>query len=182
MFAAVIKQFATPCLCLALGLTATAQAAETPANLAELTKATLELRRNLMAVEENFFRLNPNTLTIYINTDNLPAELLKEIAITLDGKTIVQHSFTSNEYQVLSSGAMKKIYAAPIEPGQHEFKVTANGSAATEDQNNTTLMLEKGPGHDTLKVTITSLMQKRRPELFFEQQRGEQQHGEAPLK
>jgi hypothetical protein len=174
VFAAVIKQFATPCLCLALGLTTAVQAAETStASLAELTRGALELRRNLMAAEESFFRLNQNTLTIYINTDNLPAELLKEITITLDGKAIVQHSFSSSEYQALSSGAMKKIYAAPIEPGQHELIILANGSAATEEQNSTTLMLEKGPGHDTLKVTITSLMQKRRPELFFEQQRGD---------
>lgn len=175
MFAAVIKQFVR-LICLIPWLTAAAQAqsAETAINLVELTKATLQLRHNLMAAEEGFFRLNPNTLTIFINTDNLPTGLLKEIAITLDGKTIVQQGFSDDEYQALSSGAMKKIYAAPIEPGQHELIVLVNGSATTEEQNNTTLILEKGIGHDTLKVTVASLMQKRRPELFFEQQRGEE--------
>jgi hypothetical protein len=174
VFTAVIKQFTT-LLCLILWLTAAAraQSTDTPASLNELTKAALQLRYGLMAAEENLFRLTPNTLTIYINTDNLPAELLQEISITLDGKTILQHSFNPNEYQALSSGAMKKVYAAPIEPGQHELIVLVNGSASTEAQNSTTLMLEKGAGHDTLKVTVASLMQKRRPELFFEQQRGE---------
>lgn len=175
MFAAATKQLVTPALCLMLLLTTPtqAQATETAPSLSELTKATLELRHNLLSAEEDFFRINPNTLTIYINTDNLPAGLLKEITIALDGNTIVQHSFTNDEYRALNSGAMKKIYAAPLEPGRHEIKTLVNGAAATEEQNSTTLTLEKGSGHDTLKVTITSLLQKRRPELFFEQQRGE---------
>lgn len=174
MFAAVTKQLLSA-LCLSLWLTTSAQAqgSENAPSLHELTKAALELRHNLLSAEESFFRTNPNTLTIYINTDNLPAALLKEITITLDGNPIVQHRFTSDEYQALSSGAMKKTYAAAIEPGRHELKTIVNGSAATEEQNSTTLTLEKGTGHDTLKVTIASLMQKRRPELFFEHQRGD---------
>lgn len=174
MFAAVTKQLVIHSLCLTLWLTTAAQAQTTEGSpsLSALTKATLQLRHNLLAAEEGFFRLNPNTLTLYLNTDNLPAGLLKELTITLDGQTIVQHSFTDNELQALSSGAMKKIYAAPIEPGPHELKTIVNGSAANEEQNDTTLALKKGPGHDILKLTIASLMQKRRPELFFEQQRG----------
>lgn len=174
MFAAVTRQILSAALCLVLWLTtpAQAQSSESAPNLYELTKAALELRHNLLSTEESFFRINPNTLTIYINTDNLPAAMLKEITITLDGNPIVQHRFNSDEYKALSSGAMKKIYAAALEPGRHELKIVANGAAATEAQNSTTLALEKGPGHDTLKVTIASLMQKQRPELFFEHQRG----------
>ncbi len=175
MFVAAIKQSIIFSLCLTLGLlmTTKAQAAEAGTSLADLTSATLKFRLNLLTAEEKLFRSNQNTLTIYVNTDNASATLLKEIAIILDGKTIAQHSFSSKEHQAFDSGAMKKIYAAAIEPGQHELITQLNGSAASEEQNTTTITLKKGLGHDILKMTIANPLQKRRPELFFEQQRGD---------
>lgn len=159
------------CLSQWLAPAAQAQSTETAATLADLTRETLALRHNLLSAEESFFHLNPNTLTIYINTDNLPDGMLHDISITLDGNTIVQHSFNNDELQALDKGAMKKVYAAAITPGPHELKTVINGSV-DEGQNSNTQTLEKGPGHDILKVTVLSVLHKRRPELLFEQQRG----------
>ncbi len=174
MSAPTTKQLVTLALSLALWLTTATQAEtnESTHTLSELTAATLELRQNQLAAEERSFQLNPNTLTIYVNTDNLPDGLLNEISISLDGKTIVQHLFTANEFQALRNGAMKKIYAAALEPGSHELKTTVKTSAINEEPTTSTLTLDKASGHDTLKVTVADPLQKRRPELFFEQQRG----------
>lgn len=175
MFAAITKQLVSVPLCLSLWLSAAAwaQAGEQTPSLYELTRSAVELRHNLLSAREEFFRRNPDTLTIYVNTDNLSAALLKDVAITLDGKPIVQHRFNDDEYRALNGGAMKKIYAAPLEPGTHELKTAVNGSASSSAQMNTTLTLEKGTGHDTLKITIANPLQKQRPELFFEHQRGD---------
>lgn len=176
MFAVVKKLPILSVLLLSPWLTGIAQGAndETqPPTLAELTQATLELRHDLLSAEEAFFRLNQNTLTIYVNIDNLAAPLLGDITITLGGQNIVQHRFEPHEYEALNAGAMKKIYAAPLEPGRHELTTLINAQSS-DGKNTTTLELEKGPGHDTLKITIANPLQKRRPELFFEQQRGSQ--------
>ncbi|MDZ4263621.1 MAG: hypothetical protein U1B30_14980 [Pseudomonadota bacterium] len=168
------KQLATLVLSFTLWLTATVQAETVGSThtLSELTSATLELRQSLLAAEEDFFHINPNTLTIYINADNLSDGLLNEITITLDSKSVVEHRFIADEIRALSNGAMKKIYAAPLEPGSYEIKTVVKTSTTNDEQNTTTLTLVKGIGHETLKITVANPLQKRRPELFFEQQRG----------
>ncbi len=173
MFAVVTKQLVFV-LSLALWLTTAAQAesSDTRLDLSELTKATLALKRDLLSAEERLFQQNPNTLTIFINTDNLPARLLNELEISVDNRAVVQHMFTAQEAQTLNSGAMKKIYAAPITTGTHTVTIVINGSTTNRERSATTFTMAKGAGHDTLKVTIANPLQKRTPDLFFEQQAG----------
>lgn len=173
MFAAVIKQLVL-IFSVVFWLTTAAQAdsTEPDLSLSGLTKAAIELQANLLFAEERLFQRNPDTLTLFINSDNLPARLLNELDISLDNKTVVQHLFTASESEALNNGAMKKIYSAPVEPGTHTIRVVVNGSTTNREKSSTTYTMEKGRGHDTLKITVANPLQKRTPDLFFEQQLG----------
>jgi len=139
--------------------------ADNTANRAALTQATLELQRDILLTREKHLTEERIGLNFYLNIDQLLTKKPDSISISLAGKVVLKQDFNDEQFKILEHGGMQKLGAIELTPGKHEFQVLlrANNRNITK-----TIELEKSTGSDNLKITITSFMQQRNPEIIFD--------------
>ncbi len=160
------------CCAMLASISVTNTYAEPGPNLDSLTKLTIELRRELLEIEDKLSNLSKNNLSIYLNIDNLPQKSLQDIVIKLDEQVISALQFDETEYQTLANGAMKKIFSATVPPGKHTITTAINNAADADHHSSQSMILHKGKGKDVLKITISSLLRDPKPGIFFDHEQG----------
>lgn len=139
-----------------------------PATYESLATSALNLRRDLLAIEETLQGLTyPDRIDIYLDMDNLPYLTLRSINIMLDDQIINQGELNDQQRAAFNMGGMQKLYSGPLSPGRHELKALFRGNIGQSNQHSKTLPFEKKPGVDVIKITIADLLQLRRPEFVF---------------
>jgi len=158
-----------PVLCLSLALFATSPChadttAGTSPDRAALTRATLELQRDLLLAEEQYRPEERFGLNIYLSLGNLAKINLDSISISIDGTTAIQQKLNESELDMLMDGAIKRLAMLPLSVGNHILQTTlqVNGRSITK-----TVELDKSAGRDNLKITVTRLPQQHTPDITY---------------
>jgi hypothetical protein len=159
-----------PVLCLSLALFATSPChadttkAGTSPDRAALTRATLELQRDLLLTVEKYRPEERFGLNIYLSLDNLAKINLDSISISIDGTAAIRQELDQGELDMLMDGAMKRLAMLPLSPGKHILQTTlqVNGRSITK-----TVELNKSAQRDNLKITVTSLPQQHTPDITY---------------
>ncbi len=157
------------CLSLALLPLSHSQAADpmpgdTVLDRAALTRATLELQRDLLLAKEKYRDEERRGLALYLDIDKLARGKIESIRITLDKNTIIQQDLDAREMEMLAAGAMKRLGVIPLPRGIHVLQTTVTGGGRHVTK---TVELDKSDGRDHLKITITRLLQQRTPEITY---------------
>ncbi len=169
MLVAVIKKILPVMLSLtALAFTPNTVNAESAPSLEELKRLAIDLRREIQETEDKLANLDKNSLSIYLNIDNIPKKYLQDIEIKLGDQTISKLTFDDKEYDSLSKGAMKKIFSASVQPGEHTIVASLNNEAKADFHTSQSMILTKSKGRDILKITLSSLLRDPKPGIFFD--------------
>ncbi|ALP54160.1 hypothetical protein Tel_14010 [Candidatus Tenderia electrophaga] len=131
---------------------------------AALTQATLELQRDLLLAQEKLQDRERLGLALYLDITPSAKGKIQSIRISLDDQTVVQRDLTAVEQDLLTGGAMQELGVIALQPGTHVLKTTVTGSGRSVTK---TLALDKSPGRDHLKITITTLLQQRSPDILY---------------
>ncbi len=145
---------------------------ENTTDRASLTQATLELQRDLILAQEKILAAEKHGLAIYLDFDDPVPSGLDQLRISLDGEVIVDIEFEKQQLDKLSSGGIQKLLTTELAPGSYELvtRLKAGNKHITK-----TINLNKETTRVNLKVTITSLLRKQTPEIFFDYESWEPQ-------
>lgn len=150
------KPFITLGLCLALAIPLHVQAASDTAGdeRAALTRATLELQRDLLLVRERVDPQYGRGLGIYLATGPLAGLTLTRIRVRVNSDTIIDRDLSSAELALLGDGAMPRLGWLALAPGKHIIEATAYGSGGSVSRR---YRLEKSGGLDHLRISVSGM-------------------------
>jgi hypothetical protein len=156
-------------LCLSLALLVAPQShadtsVDTSLDRTVLTRATLELQRDILLTKEKYHPEERLGLGIYLDLGDLAKVNIDSISITLDGVTAIQQTLDAAEMAMLMDGAMKRLGMIPLRPGSHVLKTTVKSGGRSVTK---TVELDKSAGRDHLRITITSLPQQHAPDISY---------------
>ncbi len=144
------------------------QASESSLNSTTLTRAMLDLQKDLLRIDQKLeARLGEDRLVIYLDMGNVPELQLDSVEIAVDGELLVSQSITPEDVRGMLQGGMKKLYVGPLAPGAHQISATLEGVFDGAYHHTKAYPFEKSAGVNTIRVSIIDVGHKQSSKLVF---------------
>ncbi|MDM4768731.1 hypothetical protein [Solimonas sp. SE-A11] len=156
-----------------------AHGAETPVALAS---AALELDRQAQSLPATS---DAQRLILYVG-NRIEGSLLREVSVTLDGRTTARHRYSDREALALRSGGLHTITLAPMAEGVHRLRVDFIARAEDAQPGDARLHAQieqeysKGVAAGRVELTLTRQGLRGRPSLQWQDWAQPQAALEAP--
>ncbi len=96
----------------------------------DVKKDVLDIYRSLVQLEEKVI-YPPNTqVSIFLSVAKENKSRIEGIRISIDGKEVADHAYTSSELEALQHGGLHRVYIGNVRPGEHELEVALNEKKA----------------------------------------------------
>lgn len=103
---------------------AEAVAAASPAlgaQIEDLKKASVELNRDLMLLEEDLLFPASTQLAVYVSLDVGHYFALDSVKLTIDGQMVSSYLYTPKQISALARGGVQRLYLGNLKTGSHEI-------------------------------------------------------------
>lgn len=103
---------------------AKAPAAASPAigaQVEDLKKASIELNRDLMLLEEDLLFPASTQIAVYVSLDVGHYFALDSVKLTIDGQMVSSYLYTPKQISALARGGVQRLYLGNLKTGSHEI-------------------------------------------------------------
>lgn len=133
----------------------------------DLKQETLDLNRDLFALEEELLFPASTQLAVFLSVDVGTFFQLDAVEIKLDDKVVTHYLYTERENAALQRGGVQRLYLGNLRTGKHELVAlfTGKGTHNRDYRRGTTLTFEKTTEPKFVELQIRDLEKKLQPEF-----------------
>ena len=91
------------------------------AQIEDLKKASVELNRDLMLLEEDLLFPASTQIAVYVSLDVGHYFALDSVKLTIDGQMVSSYLYTPKQISALARGGVQRLYLGNLKTGSHEI-------------------------------------------------------------
>jgi hypothetical protein len=91
------------------------------AQMEDLKKASVELNRDLMLLEEDLLFPASTQIAVYVSLDVGHYFALDSVKLTIDGQMVSSYLYTPKQISALARGGVQRLYLGNLKTGSHEI-------------------------------------------------------------
>lgn len=91
------------------------------AQMEDLKKASVELNRDLMLLEEDLLFPASTQIAVYVSLDVGHYFALDSVKLTIDGEMVSSYLYTPKQISALARGGVQRLYLGNLKTGSHEI-------------------------------------------------------------
>lgn len=133
----------------------------------DLKKASLQLNRDLLVLEEELLFPSNTQLTVFLSIDTGEFFQLDSVKLTINDTLVASHLYTTRQQTSLSRGGIQRLYVGNIKSGAHEITAIFNGIGPDkrEYKRGATLTVNKDEDPLMLELKIDDSTANMQPEF-----------------
>jgi hypothetical protein len=108
-------------------LAGTATAAPPAADLEQVKQSFVELRRDLVILEEDLLFPASSQVAVFLSMDVGEFFSLDAVTLTLDGEDVTHHLYTERQVDALHRGGVQKLFLGNVQQGAHRLTAVFTG-------------------------------------------------------
>jgi hypothetical protein len=102
------------------------------AQIEDLKKASIELNRDLMLLEEDLLFPASTQIGVYVSLDVGHYFALDSVKLTIDGEMVSSYLYTPKQISALARGGVQRLYLGNLKTGSHEITAFFIGKGPEE--------------------------------------------------
>ncbi|HEY6527253.1 MAG TPA: AraC family transcriptional regulator [Cellvibrionaceae bacterium] len=102
------------------------------AQIEDLKKASIELNRDLMLLEEDLLFPASTQIAVYVSLDVGHYFALDSVKLTIDGQMVSSYLYTPKQISALARGGVQRLYLGNLKTGSHEITAFFIGKGPEE--------------------------------------------------
>ena len=133
----------------------------------DLKKASLQLNRDLLVLEEDLLFPSNTQVTVFLSIDVGEYFDLDSVKLSIDDTLVASHLYTTRQQNSLSRGGIQRLYVGNIKSGPHEITAIFNGIGPDkrEYKRGATLTINKDEDPLMLELKIDDSKVNMQPEF-----------------
>ena len=149
-------------------LAGTASAAPPAADLEQVKQSFVELRRDLVILEEDLLFPASSQVAVFLSMDVGEFFSLDAVTLTLDGEEVTHHLYTERQVDALHRGGVQKLFLGNVQQGAHRLTAvfTGQGPEGRAYRRATTVEFEKDFEPTFIELAIRDSERNYQPEFF----------------
>jgi len=142
--------------------------ARSDADLQDVKRAFLELRRDLLILEEDLLFPASSQVAVFLSMDVGEFFQLDAVTVKLNGKDVAHHLYTERQADALLRGGVQKLYLGNLKEGSHRLTAvfTGRGPGGREYRRGATVEFAKSFEPTFIELAIRDSEQNYQPEFF----------------
>ena len=102
------------------------------AQIEDLKKASVELNRDLMLLEEDLLFPASTQIAVYVSLDVGQYFALDSVKLSIDGEMVSSYLYTPKQINALARGGVQRLYLGNLKTGSHEITAFFIGKGPEE--------------------------------------------------
>lgn len=102
------------------------------AQIEDLKKASIELNRDLLLLEEDLLFPASTQIAVYVSLDVGHYFALDSVKLTIDGQMVSSYLYTPKQISALARGGVQRLYLGNLKTGSHEITAFFIGKGPEE--------------------------------------------------
>ena len=141
------------------------------AEIEDLKKASMELNRDLLILEEELLFPDSTQIVIFVSMDVGEFFKLDSVRVSIDEKVVATHLYTNRQNLALIKGGVQRLYMGNVKSGDHEITAILNGMGPDnrEYKRGATTVINKDDDIKMIELMIRDSTQKMQPEFEFKE-------------
>jgi len=129
---------------------------DTQASVEDLKKASLELNRDLLILEEELLFPSNTQISVFLSVDVGEFFELDAVKLKVDDTLVASHLYTPRQQNTLARGGIQRLYVGNLKTGEHEITAifTGIGPNEREYKRGATLTVEKADDPLMLELKV----------------------------
>ena len=136
-------------------------------DLENVKKALLELKRDLVILEEDLLFPASTQVAVFLSMDIGELFQLDSVTLKLNGKEIAHHLYTDKQTDALYRGGIQKLYVGNVKQGSNELTAffTGRGPSGRDYRRATSVAFEKSFEPTFIELAIADSTADYQPEF-----------------
>lgn len=149
----------------------TAEASTLSEEVEDLKKASLQLNRDLLILEEELLFPANTQIAVFLSVDIGQYFRMDSVKIKIDNKLVASHLYTDRQNHALTKGGIQRIYVGNLKTGSHELTAifTGMGPDSREYKRGATYTLEKDDDPKMVEVQVRDSSADMQPDFDFKE-------------
>ena len=142
-------------------------ALELDAEMEDVKKALVELKRDLVILEEDLLFPASSQVSVFLSMDVGDLFALDAVTLKLNGKEVTHHLYTEKQVDALYRGGVQKLYVGNAKQGDNRVTAffTGRGPNGRDFKRATTVEFEKGFEPTFIELAINDSTADYQPEF-----------------
>ena len=141
--------------------------APAPGDLEDVKKALLELKRDLVILEEDLLFPASSQVAVFLSMDVGDFFQLDSVSVKINGDEVAHHLYTDRQVDALYRGGGQKVYVGNVKQGSHRLTAffTGRGPSGRDFRRAATVEFEKSFDPAFVELAIKDSSAKYQPEF-----------------
>lgn len=141
------------------------------AKVQTLKKDVIDLNRDLFVLEEELLFPANTQLAVFVSLDVGKFFELDSVQVKLDGETVANYLYTSQELAALARGGVQRLWLGNVRVGKHELVAlfTGKGTHERDYRRGAAVTFEKQTGPKYIELKISDVSRKLQPEFVIKE-------------
>ena len=141
--------------------------APAPGDLEDVKKALLELKRDLVILEEDLLFPASSQVAVFLSMDVGDFFALDSVSVKINGDEVAHHLYTDRQVDALYRGGVQKVYVGNVKQGSHRLTAffTGRGPNGRDFRRAATVEFEKSFDPAFVELAIKDSSAKYQPEF-----------------
>lgn len=141
--------------------------APAPGDLEDVKKALLELKRDLVILEEDLLFPASSQVAVFLSMDVGDFFQLDSVSVKINGDEVAHHLYTDRQVDALYRGGVQKVYVGNVKQGSHRLTAffTGRGPSGRDFRRAATVEFEKSFDPAFVELAIKDSSAKYQPEF-----------------
>ncbi len=137
----------------------------------DLKKASLELNRDLLILEEELLFPANTQIAVFLSVDVGQYFRLDSVKVKVDDKLVASHLYTDRQNHALSKGGIQRLYMGNLKTGDHELTAifTGMGPDNREYKRGATMHLAKDDSPKMVEIRVYDSSANMQPDFEFKE-------------
>lgn len=136
-----------------------------------LKKASLELNRDLLILEEELLFPANTQIAVFLSVDVGQYFRLDSVKLKVDSKVVASHLYTDRQNHALTRGGIQRLYVGNVKSGEHELTAifTGMGPDNREYKRGATMTIDKDDDAKMIEIRVYDANSNMQPEFDFKE-------------
>lgn len=136
-----------------------------------LKKATLQLNRDLLILEEELLFPANTQIAVFLSVDVGEFFRLDAVKLKIDDALVASHLYTERQNDALSRGGVQRLYVGNVKSGEHELTAvfTGIGPDQREYKRGATMTVDKSDDAKMVEIRVYDANNTMQPEFEFKE-------------
>ncbi|WP_096085749.1 AraC family transcriptional regulator [Agaribacterium haliotis] len=141
------------------------------AEVEDLKRATLQLNRDLLILEEELLFPANTQIAVFLSLDLGEYFRLDAVKLKIDDTLVASHLYTERQNSALERGGIQRLYVGNLKNGEHELTAifTGMGPDQREYKRGATLTLVKDDDPKMIEIRVYDSSANMQPEFDFKE-------------